>query len=131
MEQGAYSKDQDDYGDAIGHLAVFDELEAGVFEDAAGQRCQVFEVPVLVGIEVGDQSGYEDTAEQREQDTEDLRGSETQNGAQPEIEKDECREQRSDVGVQHGRQGAPVTIAHGNRVAFPAVKLFLDPLEDN
>ena len=56
----------------IGNFPVFNEFKVGMFENAAGEARKIIEVTILVGIEVSDQPGYQDTAEQGQQDTEDL-----------------------------------------------------------
>src|ERR1700759_2273251 len=73
VEKGADAHDEYDHRDAVSDAAVFDELEGGVFKDAAGKPGEILEVAVLVGIEIGDEPRDEDTAEQRQEDTEDLR----------------------------------------------------------
>src|SRR3984957_13050461 len=131
IEVGAYSHDEYNDGDAISDAAVFDKFEGRVFEDPAGEFREILEVAVLIGVEVGDEPRDQDAAEQGQEDTEDLCGGETAHGSKTEIEQDKCGKQGGNVGVQHGRKGAMVTVFDGHRVAFAVGQLFLSTFEDN
>jgi len=66
IEKSANTKNQYNNRNCISNLPVFDEPVVRVLEDAAGKLCKIFEVTILICVEVGNQPGYKDTAEQRQ-----------------------------------------------------------------
>ena len=123
----------DDYSgsDDIGNLTLVQEIDMRVIEESLRPLARERNITPLSSNPVDQQARDEDGADERGDDTDNQRCSETAHGTVAEDQQDNTRDDSRQVTVDDGRIGFRETILDSQRQPFATAKLLLDTFVNN